>query len=73
MEIKFNEDHQFTVKQVANAKLNKCTECEGIADLVFYPCLDNTLCSECRDPKLKKCPRCKQKIESAEIYYALTA
>ena len=71
MEIKLSESHQFSVKQVANEKLNKCTVCEGVGDIVFYPCLHNTLCSECQDSKLKKCPVCTKEIKSFDVYYDL--
>lgn len=69
MEIKLSENHQFNVKTVTNVNLNKCSTCEGIADLVFYPCSHNTLCAECSDTKLKLCPKCKKEINSSEIYF----
>lgn len=71
MVIKLSEDHQFIVAKVENVKLNKCADCEGIADLVFYPCFHNNFCSECRDTKFKNCPECKKEIIFTEIFYEI--
>ncbi len=69
MVIKLSENHQFNVAQVENVKLNKCSDCEEVADLVFYPCSHNTFCSGCKETKLKKCPKCKEAVDYTEIYY----